>query len=141
MKEYSGTEATWFAIGLLATIFVGWLDLVTGSEISFSIFYLIPVGMATMKSSRAGGIVVSVASAGIWLLVETILRSPAMFEWAAANVPMARAMARLGPPYSNPMTPVWNAGVRLGFFLIFTFLMTGRAEEARRKRKLPRQSS
>ena len=140
MKEYLGIEATWFVIALILTGVVGWLDLVTGYEISFSIFYLLPVALATWKSGRVGAVVISLASAGTWLLVETVLRSRAMFEWVGAHIPMPTTMAKMGPAYSNPMTLFWNAGVRLGFFLIIAFLLTGRQEEARRKRRLPRDS-
>lgn len=139
MKEYLGIEATWLVVALIVTGVVGWLDLATGYEISFSIFYLVPVALATWKSGRVGSVVVSIASAGTWLLVETSLRSPAMFKWVGAHVPMPTGIAKMGPAYSNPLTPYWNAGVRLGFFLIIAFLLTGRREDAR-KRRLPRDS-
>ena len=135
-----GIKTTWIVIALFLTGLVGWLDLATGYEISFSIFYLIPISLAAWKSGRFGGVLISVASAACWFQVERVLRSPTLLGWLAAQLPMLTPQVRLGPAYSNPFTPYWNASVRLVFFVIITFLFPVRREGAQGKRKLPRDS-
>ncbi len=73
------------------------LDIVTG-EVSTSIFYLIPISFTTWRLGKTAGIVTSFASALLWGWVEI----------------------EYGFVYSHPAIPVWNAIVRLGFFLIVT---------------------
>ena len=132
-------KTTWVVIALMLTGVVGWLDLLTGYEFSFSLFYLVPIGLASWRSGRVGGILISVAGAATWLLVESVLHSHSMFEWVAARLPMVSETVKLGPAYSNPLTPVWNAIVRLAFFVIFALLLTGGRKEP--PRDLPRGRS
>jgi diguanylate cyclase (GGDEF)-like protein len=86
-------------IGLLAV--VGALDAATGPETSFSIFYLIPVAIAAGLLSRPAGALVSVLAAAVWGYVEVTT----------------------GRPYSAAWIAYYNAGVRLGFFLIVNELI------------------
>ncbi len=89
-----------FGLGLIAL--VGLLDYGTGPELSFSIFYVIPIALLTWYAGREMGIVASTASAFIWLLNN---------NWR-------------GQVYDNPTIPYWNAVVRYGFFLIVTLALT-----------------
>ena len=77
---------------------VGAIDYVTGPEISFSIFYLLPVSLAAWRAGLPWGCLMALASAGIWMAVDIVT----------------------GHTYSHVTIPWWNAGVRLGFFLIVT---------------------
>ncbi len=91
-------------ITVLAVLLVGLLGLVdswTGYELSFSIFYLIPVAIASWYAGRTLGMAVSLLAAVMWLVAD---------------------MAA-GHPYSSAWIPYWNACVRLGFFVIVTQLM------------------
>ena len=63
-------KVSWTMVGLVVTAFVGWLDLITGYEVSFSVFYLVPIGLVTWIAGRPGGILISVASTITWLLVK-----------------------------------------------------------------------
>jgi signal transduction histidine kinase len=74
------------------------VDYITGYEIAISIFYLIPIGIATWFLSRRAGLVVSVLCAGLWLLGEQLA----------------------GAVYSNELIQWWNMLVRLGFFVLVT---------------------
>ena len=77
-------------------------------EIFFSLFYLLPIGVVTWFASRRLGIVISFASAGMWLAAD-------IFS---------------GAVYSYPAIYLWNTLVRLSFFLItVVFLRTGKALE------------
>lgn len=89
------------AFALVALALVGVLDYLTGYEISFAVFYLVPVGLAAWYASRRSGFGFALASSIVWYLVE-----------------------RLGAPYVHPAIPAWNAIVRLGFFLIVAGLLS-----------------
>jgi diguanylate cyclase (GGDEF)-like protein len=91
----------WLVTGLVGVICVGVIDLLTGSEISLSIFYLIPILLVTWFSGRNLGLVMSVASTIMWFSADTLS----------------------GRSYSQPIIPYWNAGVRMGFFILMTFLL------------------
>ncbi len=90
-----------WAIALVLVTLVSLLDGVTGSEISFSIFYLTPVSFAAALVSRRAGWVLAIVSAASWGLLE---------------VTGAR-------PYSAAWIIVWNGAVRLGFFGLVTELI------------------
>ena len=88
-------------LSILLIGIVGGLDYLTGYEISFSIFYLIPVGLAAWYLNKPLAIVACVLSGATWLGVELAF----------------------GRPYSHPAIPIWNAIVRLGFFAIVASLL------------------
>jgi len=89
---------------LLATLLLGGCalaDLVTGRELSLSIVYLAPTGLAAWYAGCNAGMLMAFASSLTWLCVDI----------SAGNF------------YSNAMVPVWNSLVRLGFFLIVSYLL------------------
>ncbi|MCX5797080.1 MAG: HAMP domain-containing sensor histidine kinase [Elusimicrobia bacterium] len=93
----------------------------TGPELSVSILSVIPITLAVLSLGGAWVVIVPVVSAGGWLLAEF---------WA-------------GQVYSHWEMGVWNALVRLGFFMIFVGLlkMTMRYLEERAARKAAEQVS
>lgn len=97
-------------IGMLGVL--GNIDHASGYEISFSIFYLVPVGVASWYGRRSIGIAMAVVSSTIWLVVD--LTS--------------------GHQYSHALIPIWNAGVRLGFFAIVAHLLAVQREQIIRER-------
>ena len=80
-------------ISFLLVAIVGAIDLSTGYELSFSIFYAIPVGIASWYAGKRLGFFVCVISAMTWLAA----------DYAS------------GHQYSHPTIPLWNASVRLCF--------------------------
>lgn len=66
-----------------------------------SLFYLGPVALATWYGGRRLGIGIAVLSCAVWYFAEVAA----------------------GAQYSHPAIPVWNALVRLGFFLITSLLL------------------
>jgi hypothetical protein len=62
-------------LGALSVAVLGALDYVTGYEISFSIFYLLPVSMIAWFVGRRAGILISVGAAASWLLAELLAGS------------------------------------------------------------------
>ena len=92
------------AIALVAV--VGGLDMASGSEVSLSIFYLIPVAFAGLVLGRRAGTLVAALAAAVWGYLDITT----------------------GRAYEVGWVPFWNSAVRLGFFLIVNELLI----EARR---------
>jgi diguanylate cyclase (GGDEF)-like protein len=92
----------WTIAGFALIGGVGVLDFLTGYELAFSLFYLIPVSLLAWLVSQRLGIMASVASACVWL---------------AADV-------AAGSLYSKPFIYVWNTFVRLSFFIITAYLLS-----------------
>lgn len=86
---------------LLITAVLGMIDLATGYEYSFSVFYLLPVSIAAWYDQYKITVITILLSAITWLIADT----------------------DAGHPYSNSIIPFWNALVRLGFFSIVAFLL------------------
>lgn len=89
------------AVGLALVTLVGVFDFATGYELSFSIFYLIPIVLVSWCLGSKAGHRISWLSAFVWLLA----------DWSS------------GHPYSYPWIPIWNMLVRLGFFLIVASIL------------------
>lgn len=82
-------------------VVLGSIDLATGYEYSFSVFYLIPISIAAWYDHVKITIITILLSAITWLLADI----------------------NAGHPYSNHIIPFWNATVRLGLFSIVAFLL------------------
>ncbi|MCG2722863.1 MAG: GGDEF domain-containing protein [Thermodesulfovibrionales bacterium] len=83
-------------------VIVGLIDYITGNEISLSLFYLLPVSLATWYAGKWNGILFCFAGATIWFFADMMA----------------------GHVYSRAGIPYWNASVRLGFFLVVSYLLT-----------------
>ncbi len=93
----------WVVLGavLVVTLLLGVVDVVTGFEISFSFFYLLPVSVAAWVAGRRAGTLMSAIATGIWLVANQLG----------------------GQVYSQPGVAVWNAGTRFGFFIVVALLL------------------
>jgi len=89
-------------VGILIVIFLGITDYLTGPELSFSIFYLIPISLATLAAGKYPGFLISLTCAVVWLLADIVS----------------------GGHYSQILIPYWNAVVRLGYFCLHTYLLS-----------------
>lgn len=83
-------------VALGAVALIGYLDRVSGSEVSFSVFYLFPIVYCVWFMSEIAGLVAAVFCAAVWYAIE----------------------ATFAPVYSHPFIPVWNACARLVFFVL-----------------------
>ncbi len=83
-------------IGVCGVVLVAVLDWVTGIELSFSIFYLAPLVWVAWRHGRRVGLVNALIAASAWYGADQIG----------------------GQTYSHNWIPIWNAGVRLGFFAL-----------------------
>ncbi|MBI5822889.1 MAG: GGDEF domain-containing protein [Chloroflexi bacterium] len=99
----------WITAGGIALCGVTILDYVTGAELSFSIFYLIPIALLAWRVDGNTGITAAMISAAAWLFVEVTS----------------------GPKYSSSFVYFWNAVIRLGFFLLPVLLFKNLEQERR----------
>ena len=106
-------------LGLVLLAVVGVLDAVTGPEISFSVFYLVPVLFAGSFVSRGAGRAMAFASAATWGLLDVLT----------------------GEAYSAAWIPLWNSAVRLIFFLLIIELVETQQQGLLIQRDLARTDS
>ena len=88
-------------LGILITLFIGYLDYVTGVEFNFSIFYLIPITLVAWTSGLQAGIFISIFASLVQLL---------------ANLEGVSF-------YSHPGYLYWTIILKSGFFLIVVYLL------------------
>lgn len=93
LEAQSSTAVISLSFILILAIALG--DLITGSELSFSIFYLIPISIVAWCTGSNRGLLLAGLGAVLWFVVD-------------------KASGHL---YSSPIIAYWNALVRLGFFV------------------------
>jgi predicted signal transduction protein with EAL and GGDEF domain len=90
------------SMGIILVILLGIIDYFTGYEISFALFYLLPVSLVAWFAGKKAGFIVAVIAATTWHLANSLA----------------------GELFSNPLIPFWNAATRLGFFVVITFTLS-----------------
>lgn len=97
----SGRASTRRLIIILFILIMGAIDLLTGYEYSFSVFYLVPVSIAAWFDNHK-------------ITIFTIIG--AGFTWLYADFSS-------GHQYTQYFAPYWNAFVRLSFFAVVAILL------------------
>lgn len=87
---------------LVAVVFIGILDALSGYEFGYSPFYLIPITIVAYYGGKRSGVVAAVCATVAWYLAD----------------------AYAGHPYSSPLAIYWNAGVRLLIFAIIALALS-----------------
>jgi signal transduction histidine kinase len=93
------------AIAALATamiLAIGCVDYFSGNEISWSIIYVFPIGLAAWYAGRGLGYVLSVLSVIVWITGEFAT----------------------GLQVSSWLVPVWNSAIRLAFYYVLIGLLS-----------------
>ncbi|MCB1179354.1 MAG: GGDEF domain-containing protein [Leptospiraceae bacterium] len=90
-----------FVASLILVVLLGIIDYLIGYEISFSIFYLIPISLSVFYSGFRLSIIVSILSAIIWFLADK----------------------ESGHIYNNLLIPFWNAIMRFGYFFLHSLFL------------------
>ena len=98
---------------------VGAVDYITGNELSLSLLYLGPVALAAWYGGRGVGAGIAILSCAVWYIAEVAA----------------------GAQYSHPAIQVWNALVRLGFFLITSLLLSALRKSLLSEQRLARTDS
>ena len=97
LSAFLGRHPWWVLTGCFLTLFVlGWLDYVTGYELSFFVFYSAPIGFAAWYSGRFPAIIVALGATIAWLLADYFG----------------------GVKYSTNLLYYWNSIVHFGAFII-----------------------
>jgi diguanylate cyclase (GGDEF)-like protein len=90
----------WGVIGAILVIIFGLLDYLTGYEINFALFYLIPIFLASWFAGGQMGLIISANSAIAWFIADY----------------------STGLSYSHSSIFVWNVLIRLGFYTVVAWL-------------------
>lgn len=88
-------------------LLIGFADYHTDPLLSTSIFYVVPVAISAWYGNRRLSLAITILSAAAWLLSDTLS----------------------GTAYPRAFVLYWNGGVRLGLFLIISFLLSGFREQ------------
>lgn len=95
------SKVFWIVTGLLLIVLVGVIDVLTGPEVSFAPFYVLPIVLVTWFTGRPLGVATSIVAAIVWFIADVAS----------------------GMPYSHPLIRYWNASTRLAFFLLANFFL------------------
>jgi signal transduction histidine kinase len=105
------------ALGVVLVMLIGIIDYLAGPSFSSLTFYLIPVILITWFVGRTAGILMSVASALTWVIVDMTA----------------------GPSYPHIIIPLWNLLERLGTFFIVVYILLRIAKAEEESRRLERE--
>jgi signal transduction histidine kinase len=94
-REHSPKAAVLFATA--GVFLVGFLDFMSGNEISWSVVYALPIAVATWYGGPAWAYALAVLSVALWIAGESAT----------------------GIRYSSWLVPVWNSTIRLAFYYAF----------------------
>src|SRR3972149_41466 len=86
----------------VAALLLSTVDVWTGYEVSFSVFYLLPVFYVAYSLGKRSALFISAFSAALWFGADVLA----------------------GATYSHSWIPLWNAIVRLGFFATLSILVS-----------------
>ena len=106
-------------IGYVLLGVVGLIDYLTGYEVAFSIFYLVPIVLVAWFTGKRSGMLIAIIGAVVWGVVD----------------------AASGSFYSHPLIPYWNVFVRLGFFVIVNHTLLKLKDALKREKDLARLDS
>jgi len=106
----------WTIAGFALIGGIGFLDFVTGYELAFSLFYLLPVSLVAWFTGQRLGMLASIASACVWLTADVAA----------------------GSSYSQPFIYAWNTLIRLSFFVIPVFFLSSLKRMLTREKELAR---
>jgi diguanylate cyclase (GGDEF)-like protein len=109
----NGQPLFWAVTGIVVVALLGLVDTLTGNEITFSLFYLVPIVLVTWSANRTAGLVLSFLSALTLLAAEIAA----------------------GRTYSHPSLYFWNTLLRTIFFVVVTFLVA-EVQRSRREERL-----
>lgn len=117
LKRFQALSPAQAALAVIVLFgFVATVDKATGRELSFSLFYLLPVALVSFRWGTRAGQLAAVVAALAWLSIDL---------WS-------------GSSYSHPLIPFWNAAVRFGFFSLVALLLARLHEAVEHQANLAR---
>ena len=109
----------WIVAGCVLIAGVGLLDYLTGDDIAFSLFYLIPIGLLTWLVGQPAGMAAAIASAVVWVGTDVAAEK--------AYLPIS--------------VYAWNTFIVLGFFVIVVLLLFALKKALEHERELAQTDS
>ncbi len=103
IEERTNRQFSWRIIipGIALVAFIGIVDYLTGYQVSFAIFYLVPIIWVTWYSNKWIGSLVALISTVVWFEADILAEHF----------------------YTHPIIPYWNAFMRLGMFLVVVLIL------------------
>ena len=101
-------------LGLLLVLLIAYADYLTGFGANLSVFYLIPIALVVWFVGRQAGLAIAGMGAIAWLLADILTDQ---------TLP-------------TTFLPYWRAAMRLAFFLIVVYLLSGRRQAEAEREKL-----
>ena len=105
----------WTIVGLVAIVLIGLLDYMTGNEVAFSLFYMVPVALVTVAVNLNTGLVMSFLSA----------------------LTLQAAELAAGQTFSHPSLYFLNTLIRTLFYAVVVYLLA----ELQKSREEERQAA
>ena len=102
IRKASRTRASLITICMALVVVIGAIDYAAGNELSFSVFYLLALGLAAWSVGKGFAYFISVFSVIVSLVGD--LAAPAR--------------------YANHLAPFWNAFIVLAFYFVVVSLLT-----------------
>ena len=102
--EHISRLPDWMAglLGLVLIALIAGLNSLAGPQFGCSPFYLLPILLVTWSVGRVAGLLISVAAAGAWLLIDLTARER----------------------YAHVFFPYWNAMARMGIFWVIVMVVS-----------------
>ena len=117
--EFLQRQPKWAIVtagGILA-LALGCIDYLTGPDLSFVIFYLLPVFLVAWYADRAAGFAVALLSGIAWFGADVLTM----------------------PPGVHPLVTSWNVAAKIGFFLIVNHMVSSLRRGLERERQMARR--
>jgi diguanylate cyclase (GGDEF)-like protein len=112
LRDRSAT--TIFVVAMVVVAVIGWLDFITGVRLSFGLFYLLPIAVATTYAGRPWGMAVAVTCTLVSLIGDLAIETGA------------------------GLIPFWNAVMRLGVFVVVVVVLSQLRAAHQLERRLAR---
>jgi diguanylate cyclase (GGDEF)-like protein len=109
-------QVFWLLVGGSLIGLIGIADYLTGPELAFSIFYVVPISLVTWFTTRRLGLVTSIVSAIVWLVVDITA----------------------GAAYPRSFVDYWNTAMQLASFFVVTALLSAVRATLQREQELAR---
>lgn len=109
-------KTVWILASFALVLVIGVVDYLTGYELVFSLFYLLPIYLSAWNLGQNYGFAVSFLSAVTWLTADLLA----------------------GNRYSHPIIFFWNTAIRLCTFAIITVLLARNRSLLEAERELAR---
>jgi diguanylate cyclase (GGDEF)-like protein len=104
------------AAGTVLVLGLWFVDYITGPDLSFVVFYLLPVFLVAWYANRIAAVVIALLSGIAWFSADVLTMQPG----------------------SHPLVPYWNVVTKIGFFLIVNQMMASLRGGLERERQMAR---